>query len=332
VNQIFDFILSPELVRRSIREDTYETRINNWLLPWSGEPSIDAGILSIPFGRAHQSGSSGVALAPNAIRSAFLTNTTYSPDFDVDIKKLVVRDLGDVRMHMTDVSTCHENIKCAVAEIYKKINVSSIILVGGDHSITAPAIEGYKLSHPDQRLGVIHFDAHNDVRNFEDGGPTNGTPIRGIIEKSAGVKGSNICQVGIHGFMNSSFYKLYCEEQGITVLTSRQVRKIGIEAAVEKAISIATNSTDAVWLTVDIDVLTLPYCFGTGAMSPEGLEPWDLLEAMFKLGNHPKVKAIDLVCIDPLRDYRDYTARVGCSIILTYLGGLLLRITGNRGY
>jgi formiminoglutamase len=132
--------------------------------------------------------------------------------------------------------------------------------------------------------------------------------------------------------MNSSVYKKYCEDQGVTIMTAREIRRRGIEKAVEEAISIASHDTESIYVSVDIDVLSLPYAFGTAAATPEGMEAWDLLEAVFLLGQHPKVRVLDLVCIDPLRDFRDYTARMGASIILAFLAGYVIRSRGGRGY
>jgi formiminoglutamase len=328
----FRKIIPPELLRRSNRQDNYETRVANWLKAWDGEEGVDACILGAPFGKAAQSGTSGVAGGPNAVREAFAGCTTYSPDFDVDVAPLRVRDLGDVVMHVTDVLRCHRNIKEAVTEVYEQLGDKLLIVIGGDHSITCPIVEGYCLAHPEQQLGMIHFDAHNDVRSFEAGGPTNGTPIRGLVEGPAKVTGESVVQLGIHGFMNSSYYKRYCENRGITVISSREIRRRGMEAVLDQAMEIAATNTDAIYVTVDIDVLSLPYAFGTGAASAEGLEPWSLLEAMFVLGQHPKVVGLDLVCIDPLRDVQSSTARTGAGILLTFLGGVLLRHLGHRGY
>ena len=66
--------------------------------------------------------------------------------------------------------------------------------------------------------------------------------------------------------------------------------------------------------------------------SPEGLSAWQLLEAMWLCGQHPKVAALDVVEIDPSRDVKDLTARSGCSTILTFLSGLYRRLYGDRGY
>jgi formiminoglutamase len=328
----FKYIIPPEVVRRSNRQDKYENRVSNWTRLWDGEEPFDAAFLGAPLGKAAQSGTSGAAGGPNAVREAFMANTTYSPDFDVDLQQLRVADLGDVVMHITDVLRCHRNIKEAVTEFYGRVGDKLLVLVGGDHSITCPVVEGYCLTHPGQRLGLIHFDAHNDVRSFEAGGPTNGTPIRGILEGPATVAGRNVVQLGIHGFMNSSYYKGYCQEQGMTVVSVREIRRRGIDEVVQQAVSLATSETHAVYVSVDIDVLSLAYAPGTGAASAEGLEPWDVLEAMFVLGQHPAVVGLDLVCLDPLRDFNNYTARTAAGIILTFLGGFLLRHTGGKGY
>ena len=332
MSETFSFIKPPELIRRTNLEDIFEKRICNLIVPWDKNGTFDVGILMVPFSRAGRRGDSGASAAPNAIRQAFTMNTTYSPDFDVDLQSLNICDIGDVSLHTTDILQSHSNIRCALEEIYQHTGEPLMICVGGDHSISCPLVEGYSNSHPNEKIGIIHFDAHNDVRDFQNGGPTNGTPIRGIIEGPANVAGENICQVGIHGFMNSSYYKKYCDEKKVRVISSREVRKKGIEKCMEEAIRIASNNTDSIYVTVDIDVLSLPYAFGTGAPSAEGLNPWDLLEAIFLLGQNPNVRAMDLVCIDPIRDFRDYTSRMGASIICTFLGGFIIRKTGGKGY
>lgn len=329
----FKYIRPPEVIRRVFhRLDPNETRVNNWLTTWDGKEDFDVALLGAPFGKAAQNGTSGTAAAPNSLREAFSINTTYSSDFDVDLLPLKVRDLGDVIMHVTDVVRCQDNIKKAIAELFETLGDKILLLMGGDHSITCSAVEGYCQAHSAKRLGIIHFDAHNDVRSTEHGGPTNGTPMRRIVEGPSNVEGSNLVQMGIHGFMNSSSYKKYCDDRGISIVSARKIRQIGIEKALKHALEIVSQNTQAIYISVDIDVLALPFTFGTGVATPEGLSQWDLLEAMFVLGQNPKVVALDIVCIDPLRDFRDYTSRMGASILLTFLGGFVLRHTGGKGY
>jgi formiminoglutamase len=326
------YILPPSVIYRSQRKDRLESRVCNWLHPWEGERDGDVAFLGVPFSRASLSGISGAGAAPNAIRQSFLRNTTYSPDFDIDIQMLKAYDLGDVRQHVTDILGTHANIRDAVIEAYHELGEILLLIVGGDHSITCPSVEGFCSVYPERSVGIIHFDAHNDVRSLDSDGPSNGTPFRGILEGPSRIRGRNLVQIGIHGFMNSSAYKGYCDEQGITVISSRQVRKRGIESVMREALEIAKDGTNRLYVSVDIDVLSFPFAPGTAAASPEGLEPWDLLEAMFILGQEPSVLAVDLVCVDPVRDFQDYTSRMASSILLTLLAGYVVRKTGGRGY
>jgi formiminoglutamase len=206
------------------------------------------------------------------------------------------------------------------------------IVIGGDHAVTAPSVRAYCESHPSQQVGLIHFDAHNDVRVL-DHGPTNGTPIRGILTSGVRVSGTNLVQIGIHGFMNASHYKRWVEGHGGTIYTGRQCRKLGIEEVTRQAIDIAGRGTDAIYVTVDIDVLELGYAPGTAAATPEGLHPNDLFEALFLLGQDPKVAAIDFVEMDPCRDVAEITTRTLNSAMLTFMAGLFLRMhDGWCGY
>ena len=59
----------------------------------------------------------------------------------------------------------------------------------------------------------------------------------------------------------------------------------------------------------------------------------DLLEALWILGQDPRVAAIDFVELDPRRDVAEITTRTFGSAILTFLAGLFLRRNdGWRGY
>ena len=68
---------------------------------------------------------------------------------------------------------------------------------------------------------------------------------------------------------------------------------------VAAALEIAGRGTDAIYVTVDIDVLEVGYAPGTAAATADGLSPIDLLEALFVLGRDPRVMAIDFVELDP---------------------------------
>jgi formiminoglutamase len=324
------YLRLPSVSRRAPWQDSEERRVSNWLTPWDFRESIDAGLIGAPYSGASIT-ASGAAGGPEAVRLAFRFNTTYSPDWDTDVQNLRVRDLGDVAGHLTDVDAAHAHIEEAVKGALSLGQTFVPVIVGGDHSITAPAVRGFCAANPGKKIGIINFDAHFDVRNL-DGGPHNGTPFRAIVEGGLGIAGRNVVEIGIHGFMNSSRYYQWALEHGMTIVSARQVERRGMEECVGEALAIAGDGTDLIYVSVDIDCLAYPWATGTSASSAEGLSAWQLLEGVFACGRQTTVAALDVVEIDPTRDVKDVTARAGCSTILTFLAGLQWRLHGERGY
>lgn len=324
-------LLVPEVRKISHWNDPHELRVNNWIEPWDWSSDLDVGLISVPSSKTSilPNGAYG---APNSIKQSWAINTTYTPDYDVDLATLKVREIGDVATPVLDLRQGIDDIEDSLRGIFTQPERFLPIVIGGDHAITAPAVRAFCKANPDTQVGLIHFDAHNDVRVM-DHGPTNGTPIRGILTSGVRVSGRNLVQVGIHGFMNASYYKRWVEGRGATILTAREIRRRGIEETMHQAIEIAGRDTDAIYVTVDIDVLELGYAPGTAAATADGIHPTDLFEALFILGQNPRVTAIDFVELDPYRDVAEITTRTFNSAMLTFLAGYFLRKNdGWRGY
>jgi len=319
----------PEIVRTTAYEDVGMLKVANWIKPWDFEERLDAGIVGVPLAK---SGGywKGVFEAPNAIRDTFAWFCTYSPDFDVDIRDLVVRDIGDVEMHTTGIVLSQERILATLRELYLSFGCDFMpVIIGGDHSIVRPSVRAFREGR-NETVGLIQLDAHDDLRQFTWGGPTSGTPFRGILEDHS-VEGRNFVQIGLHGFGSSKTDLDYARDQGAHRMSMREVRKRGVENVMEAAIAYAGDGTQAIYVSLDIDILEGAFTPGTGSPEPGGMSPGDLLEAVYLLSCSPKVKALDLVCIDPLKDIRGLTVRMGCAIILTFLTGLYQRKRGGEG-
>jgi formiminoglutamase len=316
----------PELVRLSHWEDRHEVRVANWIKPWDFVEPIDVGITAVPIARAAIKPVSA-HLGPNGLRDGRFFFTTYSIDYDVDIRDLVVRDTGDVDIPLWDVVQAHERIYAAAHALLAREPRFFPVFIGGDHSMTRPIVRALHAARPELgRLGLIQFDAHIDCQNFDDGGPHNGTPIRGIIEDDNGVDPRNVVQIGISGFVNADYYRRYLvEEQGGTIFSTREVATRGIEAVVADAWTIAARGVDGVYVTFDIDSLELAYAPGTGAAVSGGLTPWQAMDALFELGRREQVIGFDLVEVDPARDQGGITQRLANKLLLTFLAGLRTR-------
>ncbi|MCY9657640.1 formimidoylglutamase [Paenibacillus chondroitinus] len=314
------FLKSPD---QAAFRDHMETKVAQWIRPWDGHEELLAGIVGVPLSKSSIS-HSGASTTPAAVRAAFKSFTTYSMEYGVDLQDLAVRDFGDIQMHVTDIAECHRRIEESLRALYKEQPNLIPIMVGGDHSTSCPSLKAFADRHPGQKVGIIHFDAHHDVRNFEDGGVTNGTPFRGILESGV-VHGPDIVQIGIRGFMNSKPYHDYVKSKGVHVYTSRDVRRMGIDAVLDEAIGLAGKNTDVLYVSFDVDVIDQAYAPGCPAIGTGGMNPWDAMDALYRLGMLPKVQGLDFVCIDPTVDLRNVTSRLAVQFMLSFLAGLAAR-------
>lgn len=314
------FLTSPD---QAAFRDHMETKVAGWIRPWDGQEELLAGIVGVPLSKSSIS-HSGASTTPAAIRAAFKSFTTYSMEYGVDLQDLAVRDLGDIQMHVTDITECHRRIEQSLRALYKEQPNLIPIIVGGDHSTSCPSLKAFADRYPGKKVGIIHFDAHHDVRNFEDGGVTNGTPFRGILESGV-VHGTNIVQIGIRGFMNSKPYHDYVISKGVHVYTSRDVRRMGIDAVLDEAIELAGKDAHILYVSFDVDVIDQAYAPGCPAIGTGGMHPWDAMDALHRLGALPKVQGLDFVCIDPTVDVRNVTSRLAVQFMLSFLAGVAMR-------
>ncbi len=306
-------LIVPPPVITNTRPIQHYNMLSNWITPWDFEEQIDAGIIGAPYGYT------GEAAAPNVIREILRRFATRNANFDTDPVDLKVRDVGNVVMHPTNVFRCHENIEKALSDVYTIDQGFVPIVLGGDHSVAAPSFRAFK-NVRNEKVGLIDFDAHPDTRDFRTNGPTSGTPFRQLLE-GGHLDGNNAVQIGFHGFLGSSELFEYNKGHGISLYPSAQVRRRGIRDIIKEALDKASDGTDSIYISLDIDVMDSPWGPGTGGDAPGGLDSHEILEAMYLLGRHPKVKVMDLVEIDCIKDVRDVTSKLGVNIIMSFLTG-----------
>ncbi len=256
--------------------------------------------------------------APAAIRRALEKFTTFSSDFDTSLEHLVPLDVGDLPRA---VAVPVEEFQIHVEEVLRSVRAQSsapIAVLGGDNSITVGAYRG---SGAD---ALITFDAHHDVRDPAETGPTNGSPVRQLIE--GGLAGSRVVQIGIHGFANAAPYARYAADAGIGVVGAGTVRALGPDAVVEEALlKLEASGAERIWVDVDLDCLERALAPGAPAAMPGGLQPSDLIRASFRLGHSPLVTGLDITEFDPTLDVADATVRTACAALLSFAAGVAIR-------
>ncbi|WP_019123299.1 agmatinase family protein [Brevibacillus massiliensis] len=320
----FTFIQKPAMIHTPGKSDPYVTRVSEWIeQDWSWNGTYDLGVVGIPLSKSSIS-FSGAHSHPAVFRQLWSAFTTYNWDEDIDLKDLKAADFGDVTMHITDILQCHQNIEEGVVELVQRFPSLLPIFVGGDHSITYPIVKGLMRARQ-QRIGLIHFDAHLDVRDTLYGGPSNGTPMRSLIETQA-VQGEDIVTLGLRSFANSKEYREYAEGKGMKLFTQKQVKQQGLANLVTWAMEYLGEKCDAVYVTFDIDVMDQSVVPGVPAIGPNGLTAAEIFESAAALGQWEKTLAMDMVCVDPTKDTRDITTRVSVHTFLHFLTGYYKRV------
>jgi formiminoglutamase len=308
---------SPYLKRagQAVFKDRYVNKLSELLTDWNEGEQGSLAIIGAPLSKPSIS-HSGSLMAPTAIRRCLQSFTTFSIEKNIDLKNEKWIDFGDVLMHPTDLNACHDRISDGVSYLLDQKAAPLTVVLGGDHSISFPSIKAFHQKRG--TIGVIQFDAHHDLRNLEDGGPSNGTPFRNLIENGV-IKGEHLVQIGIRDFMNSPEYKRYADEEGVTVYTMEDVREKGIVSIVQKAYEQLLGKVDMLYLSVDLDVLDQAFAPGCPAIGPGGMDSETLKKGVEWLASKEQVKAMDLVEIDPTLDFRDMTSRVAAHLIASFM-------------
>ncbi len=319
----FEYLDPPQLRILSETEGQEERRVSNWITEWDFEEAIDVGIIGVPLNTSTMV-DSVLTETPNNMRKALVHFTTFNPDFGIDVQDLKVRYVGDVGFHQTDIDENIRRMEATLPGLFE-FNSSYIpVMLGGAGAVTWLSATSYAKA-TGKKLGIVHFDSRSDMRSLDEGGPTDFTPMRGILEAGVGIEGKNVAQLGLHGFVSTLTEHQYAKDQGVTIITARETRKEGIDAVVARALAVASDGTDAIYVTVDGSALDIPYSQISRMASPGGLSGEDMAEAMYTLGQYPKVAALDLVDIYTYLDENETAARVACSLLMAFLAGCRTR-------
>ena len=159
---------------------------------------------------------------------------------------------------------------------------------------------------------------------------SSGTPFRRLIEEPDRnpLLPKNLVEIGINGWLASKYYGDYCKEKGITVIPAREVHRRGIKDVVAEALEIASDRTEAIWISFDIDGLDLAYAPGTCAPNPGGLTSYQALEAIWLIGQHPLCKGMDLLEVAPPWDVQNITSIMAAALAMQFIGATKKRIYG----
>ena len=280
----------------------------------------DVAIVGAPFdiSTTHRP---GARFGPRALRAQAYHPGTYHLDLEIEIfEALNVVDFGDAHCPHGMTERSHANIRAQVGEVARRGIIP--VVIGGDHSITAPSATAVADYFGWGNVGIVHFDAHADTADVIDGNyASHGTPMRRLIESGA-VLGRNFVQVGLRGYWPGADVFSWMKEQGMRWHLMQEVWERGSAAVMETAVAEAMEGCDALYVSVDIDVLDPGFAPGTGTPEPGGMTPADLLRAIRLLATTANVVALDVVEVSPPYDHCEQTINNAHRVIFEMLAGI----------
>ncbi|MBI3818797.1 MAG: agmatinase family protein [Planctomycetes bacterium] len=193
-------------------------------------------------------------------------------------------------------------------------------VVGGDHSTPFGAIEAHAEQY--KNLGILHFDAHADLREAYEGFAwSHASILQNVAARIPKI--TKIVQVGVRD---------YCEEEAARIRDSNgrietffmpdlYQRKFAGAPWSSIAHEIAARLPENVYITFDIDGLDQPLCPHTGTPVPGGLQFYEataVISAVARSGR--KIVGFDLNEVAPGPRGDEWDANVGARMLYKLIG------------
>ena len=296
----------------------------------------DLSILSVPFDLG--AGRSGAADGPASLLQAGLEQrlqglgiVTERAGVVEHAVKSIDSEPSDRLKNITDVTAVNEELSKQVSRIVASGRFP--LVLGGDHSIAIGSIAG--ISPHYCNLGVIWIDAHSDLNTPEttESGNIHGMALRVALGEGdkrltciggdgPKIKPENVVLIG--GRQLDPGEKAYIKAKNITCFTMHDVDRRGMNQVMEEAIRIASNGTDGVHLSFDIDSVDPGEAPGTGTPVHGGLSYREAHLALELLHESGIITSAEFVELSPAYDNDGRTTQLTLELICSLLGERIL--------
>lgn len=266
--------------------------------------ACDAGV------RRNQ-GRAGAADAPQAIRAA-LGNLAAPANLDA------IADLGNVVVADNALEAGQEMLADTVSSALA--NHRRIVVLGGGHETAFASYSGLYQSQRFSRIGIINLDAHLDLRNPSDRGPSSGTPFNQIRQLNP-AHFDYLC-IGVARESNTQALFERAQDWNVGVVFDTDLD--ATPDAATAAITEMTQRCDGLYLTIDMDVLPHHQAPGVSAPAVRGV-PLRCIEQLLVTideackAHQCKLPLADIVEVCPPHDRDGVTARLAAVLALRLL-------------
>lgn len=248
-------------------------------------------VIKVPTSQGSLGKNIGSEKAPDKILEC-LKNISIKDD-----GKSLVYEVGSIPINSSNIEETNLNIENSEGDLF----------IGGDHSITYSLFKS--LSKKYKNAGLVMFDAHPDCENnFSP--PSHEDFIQVLIEQGI-LKKENLILIGLRNIDKKEYY--YLKDNNIKYYTVKQLTE-NIEEASD-VIMETSRKFEALYVSIDIDVVDPSQAPGTGYPEPSGLYVRELIYLVNRLKMLKNLKRVDLVEVNPDKDVNNITSKLAARII-----------------
>ena len=252
----------------------------------------------------------GAKDGPDAIRRSLGKMPNHLPE------RVRLYDLGNITCIKGDMEAAQQSLAKVVSTVLQKKQFP--IVLGGGHDVAYGHFHGIKSylvsKHEHQKIGIINFDAHFDLRQNGNGN-NSGTPFYQIAKEcEAENKVFHYLCMGIRKDANDSLLFQTAKDLNITYVLSDIFRLQFLEE-INTWIHAFAKSVDYLYVTIDLDGFSSAYAPGVSAPSPMGFTPQIVLECLKTIISTEKLISLDIAEMNPKYDVDGKTAKLAASLV-----------------
>ncbi len=233
-------------------------------------------------------GRPGAVEGPEAIRKAMVNLAVHFDD-------KMLTDGGDVVVSGDNLELAQEELVRYAGSIVQ--NKSFPILLGGGHEISYAHGKAVLDAFPDQKVGMINFDPHFDLRAYPQG-PHSGSWARQLFEDSDHFQ---YLPIGINPAVNIASMFDLMRERGQAFISMDELLCEEPEELIAR-ISYFLEDIDIACMTLDLDVFSSGVAPGVSAVNPHGVLPHHIKPLMHEILKSDKLVSFDVAEMSPVYD------------------------------
>lgn len=257
---------------------------------------------AVDEGVKRNKGRIGAQKAPDLIRK-------YMSNFPVFNSRFSLKDFGNIHCDNEDLEKTQIVLAEKVAQVLAKQGKS--VVLGGGHEVTFAHYSGIRKAFPNQKIGIINFDAHFDNRQLENDLATSGTGFWQIAQQGE----IHSLHIGIQKNSNTKHLFDTADQLGMKYILADEIYSQSIPNLMF-TINAFLDEADVVYVTVCMDVFNAAIAPGVSAPAYNGIFADHSFMQIFRhILSQPKTKALDVAEVNPDFDIQERTARLAASLV-----------------